>query len=225
MTKSAILFDFDGVLVESADIKIDAFMRLFADAPQSAQPTIRDFLNMNVGLSRFAKCRYIHSEILHDPLDDEGLAVLSTRFSELVMEAVIACPAVPGAEAFLQARSAEMPLFLVSATPEAELNTILKRRGMEGWFRATRGSPRAKTDNVRDLLTIYGLDPSRTLLIGDSQQDLKAATDNGLRFVGRVPEGVASPFPEDAFVVQDLHALATVWSSLNFSACMEGMLA
>lgn len=216
MSAAAILFDFDGVLVESADIKQAAFAQLFADVPEPARGVVIDFLEAHPGLSRFAKFEHIHREILHQPLDAAGMAALAGRFAALVVEAVVACPAVAGSTEFLAARANEgVPMFIASATPEDELHHILARRGMDGWFRSARGSPRAKADNVGDILAELGLAGADCVMIGDADQDYRAATAHGLRFIGRVPVGAANPFPPGIPVFTDFHVLAAAWQELE----------
>lgn len=211
---SAIVFDFDGVLVESNHIKAAAFRQLFSAEPPAAQAAIAAFLDAGPGLSRFVKFAHIHREILGRPLDDAGMADLARRFALLVVDAVAACPAVAGAADFVAARGAEAaPLFIVSATPEDELGDILRRRGMAGSFRDWRGAPRGKPDNLRDLAAVHRFDLTAALMIGDGRPDYDAAVACGMRFIGRVPPGERNPFPADAPTVADLAALNRMWGA------------
>lgn len=205
---TAIVFDFDGVLVESVDIKTAAFATLFAGETAEARHAIVAFHRANVGLSRFAKFDHIHRVILQRPLDDAGMAGLAARFADLVVDAVVACPMVAGADRLLEEQSAAgTPLFVVSATPRDELTVIVGRRGLDRYFRALYGSPRSKTDNLRALLAEHALDPTATLMIGDGRQDFEAAAACGTRFLGRVPSDASNPFPQDVPIVSDLTPL------------------
>jgi HAD superfamily hydrolase (TIGR01549 family) len=204
----ALILDFDGVLVESLDIKTQAFADLFAGEP--ALPAILALHRANGGLSRFAKFEIIYRDILRRPLPTDEMDRLSRRFSELVVEQVVACPLVPGALEFLQEFSASRPLFIVSATPQAELQLIVARRGLAGYFRGVYGAPDSKTAVLRRLLEQHAWPPSEVLFVGDAINDWKAAAEAGLTFVGRVPAGASNPFPAEgvAALVPDLRALA-----------------
>jgi beta-phosphoglucomutase-like phosphatase (HAD superfamily) len=59
----AIIFDLDGVLIESAEIKTDAFRMLFADYPDRL-PEIIAYHQRNAGISRYNKFRYFYEKIL-----------------------------------------------------------------------------------------------------------------------------------------------------------------
>jgi phosphoglycolate phosphatase-like HAD superfamily hydrolase len=87
------------------------------------------------------------------------------------------------------------------------MEQIVARKGLGSYFVAVHGSPRTKTEIVRQLLADYHLDPSRVLFLGDAMADYEAAQAADLHFIGRVPEGHANMFPPDVRVVQDLTEL------------------
>ena len=60
----AIIFDFDGVLVESVDIKTRAFARLFESEENDAVKEIVNYHLGHAGVSRFEKFKYIYNNIL-----------------------------------------------------------------------------------------------------------------------------------------------------------------
>ncbi len=200
----AIFFDFDGVLVDSTPIKVEAFTRLYSEeAPDEVGP-IMDYLNGQEGISRVEKIREVHRDFLGIDLTEDELATLAGRYSGMVVDAVVACPAVAGAEAFIEAHAGRIPLFVVTGTPEPEILGIVERRGMGGWFTAVRGSPPRKPPIIRELLAEHGLNGGRCVFIGDASFDWESATGTGLNFIGRVPEGEASPFPPGTVTVRDL---------------------
>ena len=207
MTLRAILFDFDGVIVESLEVKAEAFRALFAEEPEHL-PTILDLHRANAGMSRYAKFEIIYRDILRRPLSPEDRERLGRRFAELVVEKVLACPLVPGALEFLRSRAAELPLFIASATPQDEIAEIVAGRGLLGYFREVHGSPRLKSEIARDILRRYGLTPGEMPFVGDAINDYHAAAEVGLPFVARVPPGAPSPFPASVGVVADLTELA-----------------
>ena len=56
----AILFDFDGVLVESVDIKTKAFAKLFENEGPEIVNKVVEYHLANGGVSRFKKFDYIY---------------------------------------------------------------------------------------------------------------------------------------------------------------------
>ena len=59
----AIIFDLDGVIAESADIKTEAFKELIADYPKKIDEIINYHL-VSAGISRYVKLLNIHELIL-----------------------------------------------------------------------------------------------------------------------------------------------------------------
>lgn len=224
MTVEAIIFDFDGVIVESVDIKTHAFATLLEDEPEEIVTAAIEYHLANTGLSRYAKFAYVHEALLGRPLDEAGMAALDARYSALVVDAVVACPMVSGARAFLDARSREAPLYVVSGTPQYELREIVERRDLEGYFGDVLGSPAHKVENMRRILGGRGYDPKSVPMIGDSRLDFDAALELGTPFIGRVPPGKSNPFPTDVTTVPDLVALERQWCTYTTSQRVHEVL-
>ncbi|SFM63008.1 HAD family hydrolase [Nitrosomonas communis] len=204
----AIIFDFDGVIVESGDIKTQAFADLYHSYGEQVVTEVVRYHRQNGGMSRYHKFRHFQQHLLGRPsLTMEEEQSLDQRFSELVIEAVIASQAVPGAEALIQKAAATIPLYVASGTPENELKTIVERRGLSSYFTEVRGSPLSKQSLIAEILTTYALIPERVLMIGDAMADYHGATVNGTAFLGRVRPGDDNPFPGQVRIVPDLCAL------------------
>ena len=91
-----IIFDFDGVIAESVQIKNDAFADLYSPFGNEVVKKVLSYEKNNHGISRFKKIKYYHNSILNVDLSEEKIMELSTRFSELVVDKVIEAPYVPG---------------------------------------------------------------------------------------------------------------------------------
>lgn len=156
----AIAFDFDGVILESADIKTVAFVELFAAYPDR-QSAIRDYHLENIGISRYVKFEYIHRVILGLPYDDLVREALGAEFTRLTKARILACPEVPGARELLAGLQGRVLRVVASGTPEGELRDIVKERGLTGWFEEVWGTPRTKQEILRDLMARHGIRRTR----------------------------------------------------------------
>lgn len=212
----AILFDFDGVILESVDLKARAFRRLFRSHPHFQDGIVRLHLE-NGGMSRYQKFRLIYEEMLHLPLSEVEMARLDQQYSAIVLEEIDDCPYVLGARDFVERRAGEYPLFIVSGTPEAELRAIVTRRGLAPFFVGVYGSPSSKSVLLERILQQIGHPPENLLFIGDALQDYHAAREVGVSFIGRVPKGAHNPFPASAAValVGDLSELEAGWPEIR----------
>lgn len=204
---AAIFFDFDGVLAESLDIKIRAFIELYKEYGPDVLAQVLAHHHAHGGVSRIQKIRHCHRELLGINLQPEELMKLGRRFSELVVDAVVESAWVEGARELLDDLVGRLPLFVVSGTPETELHEVVARRGMDRYFVAVRGSPPDKITVIHELLSAHDLPAEQVLFIGDAMTDYDAAKATGLRFLGRVPLGEENPFPAQTAIVPDLTAL------------------
>ena len=204
----AIIFDFDGVVVESGKIKTQAFAELYRAYGDDIVAKVVQFHTQNGGMSRYRKFRHFQEHFLgKPPLTEAEELQLDIRFSELVVEAVIAAEPVPGAIELIRQQSGRIPLFIASGTPEVELKVIVERRGLAPYFTGVRGAPALKKTIIAEILAAHGLKPESVLMIGDAMADLEGAQANNTVFLGRVFPGDSNPFPAHIEVVPDLRGL------------------
>ena len=203
----AIILDFDGVVLESADIKTRAFAALFADHPDHVDAIVELHLRL-AGVSRYDKFQLIYDEILERPLRDGELDELGERFSAIALEQVLACEFVPGARTFIEGRSGQHLLFIASGTPDEELRHIVSERGLMDFFTGVHGTPATKGEIVKRILAEHSLDEADALFVGDATTDLEGAREGGIAFVGRLPADGTNPFEgEPVPVVADMAEL------------------
>jgi len=181
----AVIFDFDGVILESVPVKTEAFRQLFSFVPEHLEQIIEYHLD-NGGISRFVKIRYIFEHILKQDLTEERFDDLVQEYSRLVLGGVLRAPFVPGAPACLERLYSQIPLFIASGTPDQELHFILASRNLETYFTAVYGASMQKTEALRDIGRRYSILSSEMLFVGDAPSDRDAAVAAGVRFVGRI---------------------------------------
>ena len=204
-----IILDFDGVILDSVDVKTQAFKKVFSFAPSHVEEIVNFHLK-NGGMSRFDKFEYIYRYILKEPLSDEQFDFLCKSFSELAFNGVLESIFVPGAENFLYHFSKRTSLFVVSATPDSELTAIVRQRGLLSYFKAIYGSPKTKQECIKEILINMNCSKDNAIFVGDALNDYKAAQEAGIRFIGRVKSGAINIFKEYTgveIVVSDLDEL------------------
>lgn len=203
----AVFLDFDGVVVESSQIKTAAFHAMYAPYGEAVVSQAVAHHVANGGISRRKKIRHCHRALLGITLDDAELDALCRTFSGLVEDAVVEAPLVTGAGAFLDAHHRRLPLFVVSGTPEVELHRIVARRDLGRYFAGVYGSPREKPMILNGILDELRLAPANTLFVGDARTDHDAAAICGIPFVGRVSDPATNPFPSQTRIIRDLDGL------------------
>lgn len=212
----AIIFDFDGVLVESVDVKTKAFAKMFEEEGEEVVRKVTDYHLVNGGVSRVRKFEYYYEEILKRSLSDEKLEELCDTFSRLVIDEVINSPYVKGAEEFLDEFYSKLDFYVASGTPEEELREIVKCRGMEMYFKGVYGSPRQKSEIARKILLQNGYNSDEVVFIGDSITDLNGAQESGIRFIGRTVDSDHTLFADMGIkAIKDLSDLEKIILGLD----------
>jgi len=191
-----LILDFDGVIIESNDVKTNAFHHVFSRFPKYADEMMA-FHYSNMSMSRFDK--FNHLLKLMGKNEDSLLNTdIAKEFSKYVLKEMMLVPLVKGAESFLQLVTSKLPVYLASVTPAEELDLILKKRGLDHWFINSYGCPPwNKPQAIQDILNKRKTKSKDALLIGDSAGDQRAAIATGVNFLAR-NSGLPfeEPFPQ-----------------------------
>lgn len=201
MKWQAVFFDFDGVILDSVDVKTRAFARMFRGYGPEVERQVVDYHLAHGGVSRYEKFRYYYEQLLHRELTEARLAELGDEFAGLVVEEVLKAPFLTGAVETLEfLKKKGVPTFVVSGTPHEEVQHIVSMRNLDRFFLEVHGAPRKKDQILRELADKHGFTLARCLFIGDAMTDYNAAVDTGTQFLGIVAEEDTSPFPPDTTV-------------------------
>lgn len=202
-----ILFDFDGVICESVDIKTEAFYEMYLPYGEEIAQKVKKHHIANGGMSRYDKFQHYEKEFLGKTLTNEKMEDLSSKFSSLVKTKVIAAPFVKGALEFLKEYSQNYKCFIVSATPMDEMIEIAKAKQIDQYFQEIYGSPQNKIEWGKYILKSYKLQASETLFIGDAMSDFNAAHSNDMHFLLRKTDGNEILFPDGTKMIKNLDLL------------------
>ena len=178
-----IIFDFDGVIAESVQVKSDAFAELYKSYGLDIVKKVVKHHEANGGMSRFEKFQFYHESFLNKTITEEKISALANQFSNLVVEKVITAPYVLGALEFIQKSYDKYKLFISTGTPMEEINQVLEGRSIARYFTEVFGSPEKKTVHVISILTKYNLKSDELIFYGDSNSDLEAAEHAKIPFV------------------------------------------
>jgi phosphoglycolate phosphatase-like HAD superfamily hydrolase len=209
-----IIFDFDGVLVESVEIKNLAFSQLFLNKSSDLVTKISDFCIINPGVTRRKKFSHILGEILQEDPTEEKLHDLDVRFSKLTNEQIIGGSEVDGATTFLK-NNKDYKLFIASASPQKDLEYIVEKKGWGPYFNKIYGTPLTKCEIITDILKRESSNGSDVVLVGDTIHDQSAAFESSVLFIARVRESYIQWKDPPQLMVDDLQSLEEILGSIN----------
>ncbi|SHO45831.1 haloacid dehalogenase superfamily, subfamily IA, variant 1 with third motif having Dx(3-4)D or Dx(3-4)E [Desulfopila aestuarii DSM 18488] len=210
----ALFFDFDGVLIDSNFIKNEAFRVLFQPYGDHVVSEVIAHHQQHGGISRVEKIRYAFEKIMRRSLTEDMLQQLATQYSQLVAEKVTAAPWIAGAKSFLDEIQGRVPLFVISGTPQEELQTIIRQRNMAHYFLAVMGSPVHKPDHIKVLQQRYNFNLQNCLFIGDAHTDHQTALTCNIPFIGIQGDYI---FPDYVTVLPDCTSLKAAISGIFHS--------
>ena len=186
-------WDFDGVIKDSVEVKTQAYFSLFKPFGLDVADKVQRHHLANGGMSRFDKLPIYLKWAGVEP-SETLVNEYCEKFSKCVLQGVIDSPWVAGIENYLRNNSQKQIFVLVSATPQDELEYILKTLDLIECFSRIYGAPVSKKDAIFKTIQDFNLKPSSCLMIGDALADLKAAAANQVPFLLRRHESNAEIF-------------------------------
>lgn len=180
-----IIFDFDGVLLDSVQVKTNAFRELFSHYPDDVVDEFIKYHLQNGGVSRYKKIRYFYENILGKGISEEEILKYANIYSELTKEELANRKyLISDSVGFVRNNYKKYNMHIASGADEQDLLYICDSLRLCEYFISINGSPTAKSEIIGNILNSCNYDKGETCLIGDSISDLKAAEYNGIIFFG-----------------------------------------
>ena len=201
-----IIFDFDGVILDSVNVKTEAFAEIYKNYGEEVVAKVKQYHLLHGGVSRFEKFKYFHNVILGIEIDENEINNLAKQFNELVFEKVIASPFIFGAKEYIQKVFNSHALFICTGTPENEMLEILTSLNLISYFKAVYGSPTKKKVILDNLMDRFKLNATSLVYFGDAMTDYEAATAKNIDFIG-VNNGNPSPFPIGTICIDNFNKI------------------
>lgn len=196
MGLKCLVFDCDGVLLDSVNVKTRAFARLAEPYGPEARDRFVMYHTLHGGVSRYLKFAWFFKEELNREITPRESQEWGEKFAEYALDEVRKCPMIPGALATLEKWRDKLPMYVCSGAPKEELETILRERGLTAFFRDIYGYPPIKSELLGQIVNLAAkVAPDEALMVGDAGTDRDAAEAVGTLFYGVGPELKGGPFP------------------------------
>ncbi|NQT15901.1 MAG: HAD family hydrolase [Planctomycetes bacterium] len=183
-----VVFDFDGVLVDSNRIKREAYHRVFRgldvdemiarrldEHPQAHRyEQIKTIVLQLAARGQLPGCMTVNHCVEH----------FGSRYTRMCESETARCGEIRGASSVLSLLADDYPLYINSSTWEPSLHRVVKRRGWRGFFYAVLGAPRSKVENLQSIMSREAAEAREIAFVGDGQGDYEAALASGCKFIG-----------------------------------------
>ena len=181
---NVVFWDFDGVIKDSVQVKSDAFEQLFLPFGKVVAKKVKTHHEENGGMSRYDKLP-IYLKFANQTSSSYLVNKYAEKFSQLVKLKVIGSPWVDGVMNYLQNNYKRQQFFLVTATPQQEIEYILSQLKIAKYFEQIIGSPTSKIEAIKFLLNRHKINSQNAVMVGDSSSDYEASMQNQLTFILR----------------------------------------
>lgn len=179
---ATLVFDCDGVVLDSNKIKTEAFRRAALAYGTEAADALVAYHVSNGGISRYAKFQYFLDEIVPTGQVGPDLGALLANYAAVVRTGLLECAVADGLHKLRNAYPKQRWL-IVSGGDQAELREIFSARSIDGLFDGgIFGSPDTK-DLILAREINLGNIVTPALFLGDSAYDWRASQVAGLDFV------------------------------------------
>jgi HAD superfamily hydrolase (TIGR01509 family) len=190
----AVVFDLDGVLVDSEPVWEEVRRGLVAERGGHWAPDAQRRL---MGMSTPEWARYLSEDLGTGLPPDEVAALVIDRMAARYRENL---PLMPGAVEAVQRLAARWPLALASSAPAVLIEAVLEAAGLRPYFRVTMSTeqvPHGKPapDIYLAVAARLGMSPSRCAAVEDSSNGLRSAAAAGMRVIA-IPHPRYPPDPD-----------------------------
>ena len=185
MNFNNILWDFDGVLLDSMRVRDWGFRKIFKPYSSKQIEELIEFHRLNGGKSRYVKIRHFYENILDKTISEDEINEYSAEFSELMKKKLTDKKnLIDNSVNFIEKNKSKYNFHIVSGSDQKELRYLCKKLNIYNYFISIYGSPTPKDVLIDKLIKKYDYDIHETCLIGDSINDLEAAYVNKIKFFG-----------------------------------------
>lgn len=183
--KKVIIWDFDGVIVESNSIREKGFREIFKNYTANNINDLLEYHNKNGGLSRYHKIAYFYNEVLKKEISTEKVNKYAADFSAIMLEEM-KNPIILIEETFefLKENYKKVDFYIASGSDQKELRILCKSLKIDVYFKQIFGSPTDKNTLVKNIIEDVKYNEGEICLIGDAVNDYNAANINKVLFYG-----------------------------------------
>ena len=169
------VFDCDGVILDSNELKNKAFRETLARYPKEEVDQFILYHKKNGGVSRYKKFEYFFKEILTVDDKKEKTDEAIKDYGSLVKQRLLNCNLIEGVDGFLKSLiTNKKACYVDSGSDESELRGVFKERNLDKFFKQIYGSPTSKVDNLKKIFSTHSKE-EKIIFFGDSLADYQAA--------------------------------------------------
>jgi phosphoglycolate phosphatase-like HAD superfamily hydrolase len=181
------IFDCDGVILDSNQLKINAMENAlikFFGSNNKIDDCI-EYFKKNFGTSRFHHVEFFVNNIfmLSGSEKEDAYEKILLNYSAQCRSLYLLAELTPGVLEFITKLKGKV--YIASGSEQNELRAVFKERNLEIYFQDIYGSPTTKVELVAKIL--QESNSNKALMFGDALSDMYSAFSNSIDFVAYLP--------------------------------------
>jgi len=176
-----LIFDFDGVILNSHKVKTKTFFKIFSKYGLNVGHKARKLHLKYMGMPRKKKINLINNFYLNNSLTKDELKKINDKFKIIVQNEILRMNFNKNLINFLKKK--KIKFYISTGTDQSEIIKLCKLKKISNFFIKIYGSPKTKIQHISDIIKKNNVSKKKILFIGDSITDYKAAKMKKIDFL------------------------------------------
>jgi HAD superfamily hydrolase (TIGR01549 family) len=180
-----MVFDFDGVIIDSTEVKVDEYRSLFSQFTNN-EATLSQIINIyrnSAGIPRETTLKKVFKDVLYKTLSDQEVENLSLDYSKRIFQRLDAIEPLKGFLEYLTIHK-EINKHIISGAPNSDISYLIKKLNITKYFKSIKGGPLNKKNEITNIRKLAKVKAKDIVYFGDQNNDYIAAKSAGVGFIG-----------------------------------------
>lgn len=180
-----MVFDFDGVVIDSTEVKIDEYKNLFSQFTKN-ETTLDEITNIyknSAGIPRETTLKKVFKEVFDKTVSNQEVESLSLNYSKQIFRRLEAIEPLKGFLEYLAIHK-EINKHIISGAPNSDVCYLIKKLNLSKYFKSIKGGPLNKKNEIINIRKLAKVKAQNIVYFGDQKNDYIAAKSAGVGFIG-----------------------------------------
>ena len=180
-----MVFDFDGVIIDSTEVKVDEYRNLFSQFTKN-EDTLNKIISIyrnSAGIPREITLKKVFKEVLDKTVSNQEVENLSLDYSKHIFLRLETIEPLKGFLEYLAIHK-EINKHIISGAPNSDIFYLIKKLNLSKYFKSIKGGPLNKKNEIINIMKLAKVKARDIVYFGDQKNDCIAAKSAGVGFIG-----------------------------------------
>ena len=180
-----LIFDFDGVIIDSMSVKVDEYKKLmseFTNDEGKIDKIVQIYKN-SIGIPRETTLKKVFKEVLSKNILTVEVDELSRKYSQRIFKRLESLKPLDGFLEYITLHQ-QLKKHIISGAPNSDLIYFMDKLGIRNKFDSVKGGPLKKSEEIASLIRLDKVKNNEVVYFGDQKNDFLAAEEARVQFIG-----------------------------------------